>query len=103
MAATVVHRTREIGVRLALGARAGDVARWVLARGLRLAAAGAAVGLALSLAGTRLLRSQRFGVSPTDPLTLAATLGALLAVAAVACWLPARRAMRVSPTETLKA
>jgi predicted permease len=96
------QRTREIGIRMALGAAQGDVVRLVLGQGLRLTIAGLGLGLGLSLVLTRFLSSQLFGISATDPLTFAAVAGCLGAVALAACYLPARRAMRVEPTVALR-
>jgi putative ABC transport system permease protein len=102
MAAYVRQRSHEIGVRMALGAAAGDVRRLVLGQGLALSVAGAAVGTVAALAGTRALAAVLFGVSPTDPLTFAAVASILLAVALAASYLPARRATRIDPIVTLR-
>ncbi|MET0397620.1 MAG: ABC transporter permease [Longimicrobiaceae bacterium] len=99
----VGQRRHEIGVRLALGARAGDVLRMVLRQGMALVALGIAAGLAGALVMTRVLESLLFGVSPTDPLTFAAVPLALCAVALLASWLPARRAARTDPMTALRA
>ncbi|HEV8498837.1 MAG TPA: FtsX-like permease family protein, partial [Gemmatimonadaceae bacterium] len=93
----------EIGVRLALGARPRDVLGMVVGRGLRLAGLGVAIGLAASLVLTRLMQGVLYGVTPTDPLTFSGVAVALLAVAAFASWLPARRATRVDPLVALRA
>jgi hypothetical protein len=103
MAATVRQRTRELGVRMALGASARDVAWLVVRRGLVLAAAGTAVGLIGALAANRALAALLFEVRPTDALTLAAVALVLLAVAAVASLLPARAGARVEPVTALRA
>ncbi|HSB62137.1 MAG TPA: ABC transporter permease, partial [Vicinamibacteria bacterium] len=103
LAGSVSRRTREIGVRVALGAAPADVRRLVLGEGLALAAGGMVLGLAAALAGARLLRSLLFGVPPTDPATLAAVCLLLGAVAAAASLLPARRATMVDPAVTLRA
>ena len=98
----VGHRSREIGVRMALGAQPGDILRLVIRQGMKPVALGTIAGLAGSLAASRLVASQLYGVSSSDPLTLV-TIAALLAVAAlVACWLPARAATKVHPLEALR-
>jgi predicted permease len=99
---SVAQRTREIGVRMALGARAGDVLALVLGNGLRLVAAGVALGLALALAAARALEAFLFGVRGTDPATFAAVAALLGAAALVACFIPARRAMRLDPVRALQ-
>ena len=103
IATTVRQRTREIGVRVALGATPRDVRRLVLGRALAIAGIGAGVGLAAALATSRALRSLLFGVSPYDALTLALTALLLLTVAAFASYLPARRAQRIDPMVALRA
>jgi len=100
---TVAQRRREIGIRMALGAPAGEVVRMVVRQGLVLWAIGIAIGLAAALALTRALSSLLYGISATDPATFAAGAAALGLVAAVASWLPARQAARVDPMITLKA
>jgi predicted permease len=95
-------RTQEIGIRMALGADAGDVARRVVRQGLAVAGIGAALGVVAAFAATRLMASLLFGVSPTDPLTFAGVSGALMATAALASWLPARRAAGVDPLVALR-
>ncbi|PYR45702.1 MAG: hypothetical protein DMF89_24325, partial [Acidobacteria bacterium] len=102
MAHSVSRRTREIGVRLALGARAADVLRMIVAQGLRTAAAGVAAGIAGALALTRFVSSLLFGVTATDPLTFAAVTALLVGTALVACYIPARRAARVDPMIALR-
>jgi ABC-type antimicrobial peptide transport system permease subunit len=99
---SVSQRTQEIGIRVALGARAGDVSRLVLREGLLLGGLGVAVGLAAALASTRVLESLLFEVTPTDPVTLGAVAGLLLAVAVAATVLPARRATKVDPMVALR-
>jgi predicted permease len=98
----VVQRTREIGVRMALGAQSADVVRLVLRQGLRLVIIGVAIGLSLSAAATRVLAAALFGISPTDPLTFVAITLLLGLVAMLACWVPARRATRVDPLVALR-
>jgi O-antigen/teichoic acid export membrane protein len=98
----VAQRRAEIGIRVALGARAAQVGRLVVLQTLRLAGLGTLLGLAGALALTRSLRSLLFGVSPTDPLTLGAVAALLVLVAAAASFAPARRAMRIDPVEALR-
>jgi putative ABC transport system permease protein len=95
------QRTREIGVRLALGANNRDVMRLILGQGLLLAGVGIVIGLGASVALTRLVSSYLVGVSATDPLTFAGVPLVLLAVAALAAFLPARRASRTEPSRAL--
>lgn len=102
VAFSVVRRTQEIGIRMALGARRADVLRLVVGEGARLVAAGSAVGLAVSLLATRLLASLLFGVTATDPLTFAAVAALLAGVALLAAYLPARRATRLDPNRALR-
>jgi predicted permease len=98
----VSQRTREIGVRVALGARGGDVGRMVLGQGLGLAGIGVGLGLVGAVALTRLMSALLFGVKPVDLATYAAVAAGVTAVAALASWLPARRATRVDPIEALR-
>jgi len=98
----VVRKTREIGIRVALGAQRADVIRLVLSRGLGLTLAGAALGLAGASALTRFLQALLFDVSPVDPASFAVVTLVMIAIALVACWIPARRAMRVEPAEALR-
>ena len=103
MSHLVTQRTREIGVRVALGAAARDVLGMVLRQGVRLALLGVGVGLVAALLLTRVMRSMMFGVGVRDPVTFVLMPLLLLGVAALASWLPARRATRVDPTEALRA
>jgi predicted permease len=102
LAQLVVQRRREIGVRVALGAQSSDVARWVFRNGLLPAVAGIVVGLGISMAGSRFVRSLLFEVSPSDPLSLTAVGALLLALAVIASLVPAWRAMRVDPVTVLR-
>jgi putative ABC transport system permease protein len=98
----VQHRTREIGVRIALGASRRRVIGWVVGQGLALAATGVALGLLFALAGLRLIAGLLFAVRPTDPVTYTAVAGLLIVVALGASYVPARRAARVDPMEALR-
>jgi putative ABC transport system permease protein len=102
MSYSVAERTREIGIRMALGAKAGDVLRLVALRSLILFAAGLVLGLAGSLALTRYLSSALYEVTATDPVTYAAVSAMLAAVALIACLVPTRRAVTVNPTVALR-
>jgi putative ABC transport system permease protein len=102
LAHAVTRRTREIGTRVALGAGRGHVLRLVLCDSLRLAAAGAALGLAVSLALGRTLAGLLYGVGPRDPWTLGGVSALLVLVALVAAYVPARRALRIDPAEALR-
>jgi len=99
---TVSQRTREIGIRMALGAQTRDVLRLIVGQGMTTALVGVAVGLAGALGLTRLMMSLLFGVTPTDPLTFIAIPLILIGVALVACVVPARRAARVDPMEAVR-
>ena len=103
MAFSVAQRTREIGLRMALGADGGLVLRGVLRQGMALAAAGIALGLAGALALQRVMAGMLYGVGAADPPTPVAVSVLMLAAAAAAAFLPARRATRVDPMEALRA
>jgi putative ABC transport system permease protein len=102
LAYSVSQRTREMGIRMALGAQASDVLKLVVKQGMMLALIGMAIGLLTSLALTRLMASFLFGVSATDPLTLAYIMLLLTMVALLACWIPAHRATKVDPAMALR-
>jgi putative ABC transport system permease protein len=102
MAYSAAQRTREIGIRIALGAEQRDILRLILGQGMVLIVIGAGIGLALALAATRVLKSLLFGVSATDPLTFVSVVMVLVGVALLACYLPARRAMKVDPLVALR-
>jgi predicted permease len=103
VAQEVARRTREIGIRVAIGADRIDVLGLVLRQGMKLVAIGLLFGLGAALGVTRLLQSVLLGVSPTDPLTFALAIAVLIGLAALACWLPARRAAKVDPMIALRA
>jgi len=103
LSGSVTERTREIGVRAALGASPAAILALVLRQGMKLAGIGVVIGLAGALASSRALTTLLFRVSERDPVTYAGVTGALLAVAAIACWIPARRAAQVDPAITLRA
>ncbi|HKX28984.1 MAG TPA: ABC transporter permease [Blastocatellia bacterium] len=102
VAYSVAARTREIGIRMALGARASDVRGLIIRQGMKLVFIGVALGLIVSFGLTRLLQSLLFGVSATDPLTFIVITSALALVALLACWIPARRAAKVDPMVALR-
>jgi ABC-type antimicrobial peptide transport system permease subunit len=102
MAYHVTARTREIGIRMALGAQRADVFRLVIGQGVRVTLAGIAAGLILSAMAARPLASLLYGVSPTDAATWVAAVAVWLVVAPLACWLPARRATRIDPVVALR-
>jgi putative ABC transport system permease protein len=102
VAIAVSRRRREIGIRLALGAQPADVRRLFMRRGLGLAAVGVAIGLGTAAGVTRLMQSLLFGIDPLDPITFAATPVVLAGAAALATYLPVRRAVALDPIETLR-
>jgi len=102
MSYSVSERTHEIGIRMALGAHRGDVLGLIAKLWLKLTFIGVAIGVGLALGVARLISSFLFGVKPTDPLTYAAVAGGLGAVALLACYIPARRAIKVDPIVALR-
>jgi putative ABC transport system permease protein len=102
VAYSVSHRRHEIGIRLAVGAQPGDIRRLVLVQGVRLAALGVSVGLAGALAATRLMQGILYGVSASDPLTLLCVAATLVGAALLACYIPARGAVRIDPIIALR-
>ena len=102
MAYWVGRRTRELGIRIAIGAKPGDVFRLVMGEGLLLAGVGLVLGLAGAFAASRVVASLLFAVSPTDPTVFAGVPLVLAAVAALATWVPARRALKVDPLIALR-
>jgi ABC-type antimicrobial peptide transport system permease subunit len=103
IAYVVAQRAREIGIRMALGARRREVRTMFLRHGLRLSAVGVVIGLFAALALTRFLSSLLFGIGPTDAVCYIAAIAVILAAAALASYLPARRASAIDPMQTLKA
>ncbi|HEX7962879.1 MAG TPA: FtsX-like permease family protein, partial [Terriglobales bacterium] len=93
---------QEIGVRMALGATSGDVLKLVVRQGVTLAGIGAAIGIVVSLAGGQFLKKLLYGVSATDPVTFLCVFVVLIAIAFIACYLPARRAASVDPMIALR-
>ena len=102
MAYAVSRRTREIGIRIALGARTGTILSSVLNRTLKLCAAGILIGVLVTLSAGRLLSAILYGVRSNDPLTYATVIVLIASVAVLACWKPAAHAIRIDPTRTLR-
>jgi len=98
----VSQRTREIGVRMAVGAQRGDVLRMVIRDGMFVTGAGMAVGIGGALALTRLMRNLLFQITPNDPATYLGVTVILATIGLVACWVPGRRAMRIDPMAALR-
>jgi len=102
IAYVVSQRTHEIGVRMELGARRADVLKLVMAQGLRLTGIGLAIGLCVALGAARLLAPLLYGIGANDPAAMAAVVVGLAAISLTACYLPARKAMRVDPSVALR-
>ena len=96
------HRRREIGIRMALGAQRRDVLQLILQQGMKPVGMGCGVGLVASLAASRLITSQLYGISASDPVTLASIAAFLSIASLLACWLPARRAAKLDPMRALR-
>jgi putative ABC transport system permease protein len=102
MSYSVAQRTHEIGLRMALGAGRGEILRLILRQGMKLTAIGILAGFAAAFGATRVLNAMLYGISATDPWTFVAMAVMLAAVAAIACYIPARRAMHVDPLVALR-
>ena len=103
MSHVVAGRTREIGLRMALGAQLSEVQKLILKQGMFLAAIGSLCGLVIALGGARMMKTLLYGVSTSDPVTFTCVALLLLSIALLACWIPARRASRVEPMIALRA
>ncbi len=99
---TVTQRTREIGLRLALGAKPGETVRWFVGNGMKMVLLGVTIGVVSAFALTRFVSSMLYGIQPTDTIAMSSAVGVLLVVALVASYLPTRRALRVDPMLTLR-
>jgi putative ABC transport system permease protein len=102
LSSTVRQRTSEIGIRMAFGAQSSSIFGLVIGQGLRMSAIGIGIGLVIAIATTRVMSSMLVGVRPTDPLTFVAIVVVFLAIAAAACWMPARRAAAMDPNVALR-
>jgi ABC-type antimicrobial peptide transport system permease subunit len=102
LAYNVARQRRELGIRMALGARSAEILQLVVVKGLRLAVLGLSIGLVVALVLTRMMKSLLYDVSATDPLTFAGVTVLFLSVALLACWIPGRRATRVDPVSALR-
>ena len=102
LTASVSQRTRELGIRMALGVTARDVGRLIVRQGLKLVLSGIVIGVISALALQRVIGKLLFGISPTDPLTFTVIALLLIGVALLACWIPARRATKVDPLTALR-
>jgi ABC-type antimicrobial peptide transport system permease subunit len=102
MSYAVLQRTREIGVRMALGAQVPEVLKMVLGEGLKLTLIGVAIGLIVAIAMAQLMKGLLYGVDPIDPLTFVGAPALLAATATIACWIPARRAAKTDPIVSLR-
>jgi ABC-type antimicrobial peptide transport system permease subunit len=103
MSHVVAGRTREIGLRMALGAQLSDVQKLILKQGMFLTAIGSLSGLLVAFGGARMMKSMLYGVSASDPITFTCVALLLFCIALLACWIPARRASRVEPMIALRA
>jgi putative ABC transport system permease protein len=103
MSHVVAGRTREIGLRMALGAQLSDVQKLILKQGMALAVIGSLLGLLIAFGGARMMKSLLYGVSTSDPITFTCVALLLFGIALFACWIPARRASRVEPMIVLRA